>query len=218
MINKILQNIIGNWKLEIGNSRRRRAGFTLVELLVFMGILSLIGIVFLGMQYILTQSQLTAWNSFLSIDEANKIMSQMVRELRNARAGDNGVYPLELTQDQEIVFYSDYNFDGKVEKIRYRLNGTALEKGITAPTGNPISYPSASEKVSVLTTNVRNLTVPIFYYYNSDWPTDTANNPLPTSLRISDTRLVKIQLFFNTKENEPEKDYVLETDVRIRML
>ena len=198
--------------------KNNNKGFTIIEILVATAILIILGAGFLGIQYIFSQHQVVTWKSYLSIEDANGIMTTLVKELRNMRQSDTGSYSLETALDQEIIFYSDCDLDGEVERIRYTLTGTQLTKGIIKPTGVPLAYPLANENVKVLTDNVRNLTQPIFYYYNSDWPLDAVNNPLTGATRISDTQLIKVILRLNTKASEAEKDYVLETYIQPRML
>ncbi len=193
-------------------------GFTLIEVLVSSAILIILAAGFLGLQYITSQNQLSAWRNYLSIESANNAASSLSRELRDARASELGTYPLEVANDQEIIFYSDIDYDDIVERVRYTLSGTNLIKGVTEPSGDPVSYPPSSEKVRILTDIVRNASYPVFYYYNSDWPSDTANNPLPGSDRIAETRQVKIRLVTNSRSDQPNFDYTLESDVKIRML
>ncbi|KKQ98399.1 MAG: hypothetical protein UT24_C0004G0021 [Candidatus Woesebacteria bacterium GW2011_GWB1_39_12] len=209
---------IGNWKLEIGNSSQREGGFTLIEVLVSAAILVILAAGFLGLQFIISQNQVTAWRNYLAIEAANLSLSNLSRELRDARQSGTGGYPLEVPNDQEIVFYSDIDYDEEIERVRYTLSGTELTKGVIEPVGEPATYPADTEKTKIVTDIVRNASNPVFYYYNSDWPTDTTNNPLPSNLRISDTRQIKIILITNPKADSPEFDFRLESDVRLRML
>ena len=125
---------------------------------------------------------------------------------------------MEKADDQEIIFYSDVDYDGLSERIRYTLSGTQFIKGVIKPSGEPLSYPQVQETSRPLTEIVRNSSSPLFYYYNSDWPTDTTNNPLPLAQRISETRQIKIILMTNPKANDSDSDYILESDIRLRML
>jgi len=193
-------------------------GFTLIEILVASAIMVILAVAFLGIQYILSENQTSAWRNYLSIENANGAVSVLAKELRSATVSEIGSYPLEVANDQEIIFYSDYDYDGEVERIRYTLSGTILIKGVVEPTGDPLTYDSGGEKQKNVTEIVRNSTNPVFYYYNSGWPTDTANNPLALANRISDTRQVKIDLRTNPDPNDPSFDYILESDVKIRML
>lgn len=193
-------------------------GFTLIEVLVASAILVILAFGFLGLQYIIGQNQVSVWRNFLSIEDANSSLSNLSRELRDARQSATGGYLLEVANDNEIVFYSDIDYDGVVERVRYTLSGDQLVKGVTKPAGQPVSYPLDSEKNKVITDIVRNGSVAVFYYYNSDWPKDTINNPLSQATRISETAQVKVLLKTNPKIDKPDQDYILESIVRLRMI
>ena len=193
-------------------------GFTLIEILISSAILVMLAAGFLGMQYILSKNQVTAWNNYLSIESSNTAMSVLIKELRNATNSDNGSYPLESLLDQEIIFYSDTDYDGKVERVRYTINGTQLLKGVIEPVGDPAVYDTAQERETVVSDILRNNTDPIFYYYNSDWPSDTTNNPLALSERIANTKFIKIFIKTSPRADTTDFDYIIESDVKIRML
>jgi len=189
----------------------------LIEILVSSAILVILAVGFLGIQYIISQNQLTTWRNYLSIEAANIAISGMSREIRDARQNELGAYALETANDQEIIFYSDIDYDGVIERVRYTLNGSDLEKGVVEPSGDPLSY-SSPESVRVVTDIVRNGTDPLFYYYNAGWPEDTTNNPLAPADRISDTSQIKIIIKTNPRTDKPDLDYILESDVKLRML
>lgn len=193
-------------------------GFTLVEILIALVITGMMGAALLGLQFIISQNQIVAWQSYISVDEANVNVTNLVREIRTAKEGDNGAYPFASANNQEIIFYSDYDFDGVTERIRYFLNGTQFSKGVIEPTGQPATYPSGSEIVKLLSGNVRNGTDPVFYYYNGDWPADTVNNPLSTPANLSEIKLVRVLLKLNTNPNDTKNDYVLESYSQVRVL
>src|SRR4030042_210479 len=203
-------------KAQIRNYPYYRSGFTLIEVLVASAILVVLAFGFLSMQYIIGQNQVSVWRNFLSIDATNTAVSEIVKELRNSRESDAGTYPLEVTGDQEIVFYSDYDYDSSVERVRYTLSGNTLTRGIIKPQGSPAVYLPANERTKVVSDIIRNGSNPVFYYYNGEWPEDTVNNPLIPADRISNTRLIKIILKANPKANNSGNDYVLESNVNIR--
>jgi prepilin-type N-terminal cleavage/methylation domain-containing protein len=193
-------------------------GFTLIEILVSTGILVILGMGLLGLQYVISKNQVTAWTSFSSIESANNSVTQISKELRNATESDNGAYPLDTLLDSEIIFYSDVDYDNVVERVRYTLSGNNFIRGITDPSGDPTNYDTATEKTTTISDIVRNGSDPVFYYFNGDYPTDTVNNPLTQGSRIAETRYVKIYLRTNTKTGAPDEDYILEGEIKIRML
>jgi prepilin-type N-terminal cleavage/methylation domain-containing protein len=198
--------------------RNNKFGFTLIELLVSMAIISVLGLGLISLQYMLGQNQVLVWNNFVSIDDTNEAVTQMVREIRTSRYGDNGAFPIIGAYDQELIFYSNVDDDIQTERVRYFLTDTTLYKGVVDPVGYPVTYPSANEKLFALSQIVRNGTTPLFYYYNGDWPEDTVNNPLPAPVRLSESKTIKIYLRLNAREDDPEDDYILEPYVQIRMV
>jgi prepilin-type N-terminal cleavage/methylation domain-containing protein len=193
-------------------------GLTLIEVLIGIVILGMLGLGVLSLQYLLGQNQTLVYKNYINVDEASSAVAQFSKEIRIMRSSDSGVYALDTVGDFEIIFYSDVDFDEETEKIRYFLDGTSFSKGTIEPVGYPVAYPQEAEKVKVLTTNARNLSEPTFYYYNSDWPSDTENNPLASSERLNQTRTIKIYLRVNTTADEAEKDFVLESYIQPRML
>lgn len=193
-------------------------GFTLIEVLVSAAILVILATGFLGMQFIFTQNQVTAWRNYSNIEESNAVVSKFTKEIRVAKQSDEGSYPLVTLSDNEIVFYSDIDLDEDVERVRYTQSASELIKGVIEPSGSPISYLLDTETVTVVADNLVNGTEPIFYYYNEGWPDDTDNNPLPAEDRISDTKVVKIVLTINIKPDDPKSEYKLESSVNMRTL
>lgn len=159
-----------------------------------------------------TQEQNTA------IKEAQKGIKTMVKEIREARTGDNGAYALVKADDQEFIFYSDIDQDNDIERVRYFLNGTDFIKGVIEPSGNPITYIEQNEATSTLSQYVQNGGDPIFYYYNGDWPGDIINNPLPTPSRLVDTKLMRVYLKINITPDRSPTYFELESSTQIRNL
>jgi len=99
-------------------------GFTLVETLVAIIVFSLaLGVVtsFIILGY---RNQGYAWQQALAINEARRGIETMIREIREAKTGQDGSYPIEKAEDKEFIFYSDIDKDGDIERVRYFL-GTA---------------------------------------------------------------------------------------------
>jgi len=196
----------------------REQGFTLIEVLVASVLMVALGTSLLGLQFLFTQNELTAFNTYSNISEANSVTSSFVNEIRKANSSENGSFALEVLNDYEIVFYSDIDFDSQVERVRYSLNGTVLEKGVIEPTGNPATYLVASEQTKTISQSVRNGASPLFFYYNDDWPTDIVNNPLALSSRLSETQIIRIFVVINNSLSRTREDYALDSFVQPRIL
>lgn len=154
-----------------------------------------------------------------AINEARRGVDTMVREIREARYGDDGSYPIVEAGDFQFIFYSDIDRDSVTERVRYFLDGSDFKKGVIEPSGDPPKYFLADETIGVLSSNVRDTGLgPIFTYYNGDWPTDVVNNPLSTLTRLTETKLMHVYLKININPNRPPDDFELESDVQIRNL
>lgn len=198
---------------------RAQRGFTLIELSVTGFIMVVLGTAILGLQKLLSDSQLIGFVNYTNVDEANYSVSQMAREIRTMRQGQNGAYPLVLATDNEIRFYSDIDFDGESDLVRYTLNGQTLTKGVIKPTGFPATYPPANEITRTITENVQNEGISLFLYFNDGWPKDSVNNPLPTPANIAEVSLVRITLNININPDNAEgSTYSLSTNANIRTL
>lgn len=195
-----------------------KSGFTLLEVSIAMMLSTIVIGGIAGLQYIITKNQFTVLDSSFKVEVANTTVANIVRELRTMRSGDNGAYAIESGGDQSIVFYSDVDYDGAAEKVRYFLENTTLKKGVIQPTGYPVTYPSNTEKITFVADDVRNNTLDIFTYYNGDWPTDSLNNPLSTPVDTDEVRMMRVYIRVNDQENEPDDDFVLESYVNIRTL
>ncbi len=99
-------------------------GFTLTETLVSIFIFVLIITAVFGSIVYLYRDHSYTWQQSLAVDEVRRGIKIMTREIREAREGDDGSYPIEKADDKEFIFYSDIDEDGQVERVRYFLGGT----------------------------------------------------------------------------------------------
>jgi len=190
---------------------RKRKGFTLIEaglaVLIFLlgatTVFSLVEFGYFGKDYTFQQA--------LSIEEAQRGIETMAKEIREARAGEDGSFPIVRAEGFEFSFFSDIDNDGETEKIRYFLEGTNFKKGIIEPECCPVSYPSSSERVITLTQYVRNAP-PIFRYFDKD------GNELGPPANLKNTKRMRVYLVVNVNPARPPQNFVLETDVLLRNL
>lgn len=101
-----------------------RKGFTLAETLMAVAVFALASgaiMTFIALAY---RSQGYTWQQAIAINEARRGIETMVREIREAKTGEDGSYAIEKAEDKEFIFYSDIDRDGDIERVRYFL-GTA---------------------------------------------------------------------------------------------
>lgn len=117
--------------------------FTLVETIVVIAVFTLIMGALSGSVVMLYRTYGYTWQQSLAIDEARRGIEIMVKEIRGARSGDDGSYPIEKAGDKEFIFYSDIDGDGKTERVRYFLgtvnSGSQTQKCQTSVRGGTCS-------------------------------------------------------------------------------
>lgn len=143
-------------------------GFTLVEVLVLISVTGLLGITLntLIVNFYRANSFLIQQTS--AIDNARRGLRVSFQNLRQATYGEDGSYPVQTAATSSIIFYSDVDNDGSVEKIQLYLQGGAFYRSVTEATGAPLSY-TGTTTTTLIASYVRNATSsPIFRYYDTD--------------------------------------------------
>lgn len=191
-----------------------KKGFTILEMLVAVGLITFVFVVFANLQDIFTKGNLSTWKNYADVNAASSSIRFLVKEVRNAQYSQSGSYPFVTLSDNELIFFSDYDFDGVVEKIRYTLLGNTLTKGTTEPSGFPAVYNSLDEKTSVITEDIDNAGKPMFTYYDETYP--QIISALEPQDRLARTKIVKF--FVAIRADEEKNDYTLESSANIRIL
>ncbi len=189
------------------------AGFTMMEVLLVLGISSMV--IFVAAKFLIGgfTANLFGEEQELAIKNARKVAQKMVREVREVTNSERGDYMIDVVEDQTLSFYSDIDKDNSVEKIRYFLDGTVLKRGIINPTGNPVEYLSGNEIVEELAEFMNNQGEPIFTYYDTD--NNIIANPVTDKAYI---RLIHISLKINVTPTVAPNDFYVEMDSHIRNL
>lgn len=105
-------------------------GFTLIETIVTIFIFALAMGAVTGFIVMAYRTYSYTWEQSIAIDEARRGIETMVKEIREARPGDDGSFPIEKAGDKEFIFYSDIDKDSETEKVRYFL-GTVGSGSLT---------------------------------------------------------------------------------------
>ena len=102
-----------------------RKAFTLIEVLVTIFISSIIMVIIFSAVTSFYKTQSITWNQSVAIEEARRGVELMIREIREAKDGDDGSYSIEKADDKEFIFYSDIDKDGATERVRYFIGAGA---------------------------------------------------------------------------------------------
>lgn len=193
-----------------------RSGFTLVEILIAVSILSLI-LGFVGA----FQADVFSLNRFIqtglqSQSDAKKIIRPFANEVRSAAPSNLGAYHLAETATSSFAFYSDIDNDGLREKVRYYLDGSDFKKSVIKPAGQPLVYNQANEKIIRVVENV--VDDNIFEYFDSNYDGTASSTALVQPVNISEVRLIKIRLSIDKDLGAPPGPIEVMTQVSIRNL
>ncbi len=193
---------------------KNKKGFTLIETLVGMSIFVIIALLLS-----LFSRNVWVYNTFISgglteTDAGRQVLKTLTSEIRTASIADTGAYTIASAGASSFTFYSDIDNDGLKEKVRYFLLGTSFQKGVIKPTGSPLTYNPANEKISTLINNLVNSV--LFEYYDRNYDGTTA--ALSSPIDIPSVRLIKITIVLDDNPNRPPLPMTFSTQVSIRNL
>ncbi|MEI7891210.1 MAG: prepilin-type N-terminal cleavage/methylation domain-containing protein [bacterium] len=200
--------------------KKTAAGFTLVETLVA------IAIFVIGMQatVLFVAKTLKSKAYTMEMGKSSFVVSRSVGDLigylRRVRQSDAGGYPIVSASGNDLVVYSDYDKDGKTERLHIYLTGGKIYLGMRKPsTSFPKTYAAGDEATVEIAKQIVNTTSdPMFSYYNKDYPQDTINNPVASPVDVSQVRLIKIFLKINIDPNRAPDNIQQQSFVELRNL
>jgi len=190
---------------------KKNKGLTLIETMTAIVIFTITIGGLMSIIFYLYKTHGYVFQQAMAVTEARKGVSIMVKELREAKTGEDGSYVIEKAEPSEIVFYSDIDKDGEIERVRYYLQGTNLMKEIINPEGLPAQYSSVPEE-RFLSRYIGETSPPIFTYLGED------GEILGISIRKKDTKMVEIYLQVEVPNGRFSVKYVLESTVKFRNL
>ncbi len=196
------------------NSIFSALGFTLLELVITIAIFSLLIIAVGTFATDVFKSNREMSTSLIQVQDTKRTVSGLVNELRTVAISSVGSYPLAEAQATSLTFYSNIDSDSLVERLRYFLSGTTLKRGVLKPSGSPLAYNPANERVNDAVAYVRN--PDIFSYFDQNYR--GTGNPLTFPVNISSVRLVQIKLEVDRYLNLPPAAFILTTKANLRNL
>lgn len=202
---------------------RGARGFTLVELLVAMGLVGVVAAAILGLYAGVFRSVFDQGTRIQNQDSARTATNQMSRYLRAACSSAANLTSrsdaFAVTLPQELVFFTDLNGDEHADKVRYYLAGTTLKMQTVAPdlSTNPPMYPGYVTD-AVIIPGVRNGAQALFRYYRYDDATlSLIEIPSPTTAELREQVVaVDIRLVVNEIPKLARGSVELATRVQVR--
>lgn len=151
-----------------------------------------------------------------AVEDARINLERIGKSMREATVADTGNYPLITMQPQKIEFYSDVDADETTELIRYELVGTTLVRGVTEPTGMPLTYNQATtEQVTTVATSIRNGTDALFTYYTGDYP---ANQVALSPVDVTEVKYIQFRLVVDIDPAVDPAPVDVQSQVQLRNL
>ncbi|MEW6408127.1 MAG: type II secretion system protein [Patescibacteria group bacterium] len=198
-----------------GNKKSNR-GLTLVETLTAISIFSIA----LVAVFTFISQGLKAQNmniqQIVAQSNARYALKTINTELRGAQYSEEGDYPIAQAENNNLVFYSDIDSDGQIEKLRYFLEGDELKKEKTEPEGEPPKYYDISKKTTVLAKHIKMNSTPIFKYYEGSYAgTEPSMTP---PINLGKIRLIHITLIIDVNPNRTPPPLAIETEIVLRNL
>lgn len=207
-------------------SKLHDKGFTLVEMMIALAVLVIMTVAIVTLFIFLYREQATDIVRIQRISAASQAIKKMSSEIRKINRGEvDGSSPIEFGGGNGLMFYSDIDDDGLMEKVEYSLSGTNLEKIVTEPEliGSSYKYVNPNDPI-VIVSDVKNGAEPIFRYYGNDYtgsedPLPLIDPPLdPPSVSIAEIRLIEISLDINPDNNYLTQPFHIETKIHPRNL
>lgn len=134
------------------------------------------------------------WNQLQGQTDVRKVLQEVVNNVRRAEQSSTGAYSIENAGQNDLRFYANIDTDGYKEKVHFWLDGTNLKKGVTKPSGTPLTYNPANEQAGIIARDVANIAnnQPIFKYYNESYI--GSGDPLAQPVTATDVHVIRVYL------------------------
>jgi prepilin-type N-terminal cleavage/methylation domain-containing protein len=194
-----------------------KKGFTLIEILVAIFIVTLIGVAVVNFQIDVFSLNKISSDNLNAQTDARKALKVMGAELRSMSPSNNGSYAIAQAGTSTITFYVDTDADTLKEQVRYFQEGANLKKSTIKPTGTPLTYNIANEEITNLVSDLVNgSSSPIFYYYDKNY--DGTTDPLTIPVNIPNVRLIRVNILIDRDINKAPAPINVTTQVSLRNL
>lgn len=199
----------------MNNKNFFQSGMTLVEMLVFIAIYTILLLVIANSVTSLYQDNSYAMSQATEIDNARRGITEWNRDVKEMVTAEDGTYPVAVIEEHKLGYYSDTDQDEYVEYVEYVLATTTLTKYTYNPTGVPATYdlfsPDSEKILSLYVQNIVEATSTFMYY-------DNAGMQLSSTSPIIDVKYIKMQLIVNVDHIRSPGEFVLRSSAAPRNL
>ena len=185
-------------------------GLTLIETMVVLSITTVMMLALTSMIQYFYRTNAYLLEQTLAVNSARRSIEHAMQDLRESSYGADGSYPIASAEGSSIIFYADVDDHPGVEKVRYYVSGTTLYRGVTFPGGSPPSYTNQPEAIDLVVDNVRNDTIPIFYYF------DAAGAALADPINVALVALIEASVMTDVNPSRAPLVYTLPGSATLR--
>jgi len=187
-------------------------GLTIIEAVVMVAVfIMILSAIVVALRYVY-RGQRFAFEQADATRSARTGIERIVRHLRETSHADDGAYPIVDIATSSVTFYSDYDNDNKIERMRYFLDDTNVRLGVVESAGDPPTYATSTEAISLVSDNVRNnaLGTSMFTYY------DKAGVLMTDYTEIDEVAFVSVSIVVNLHPERAPDDFELRSSAALR--
>lgn len=196
--------------------RNNRSGISLFEIIISVGLTAIIVVVL--SKFSGTVSSIgTVINQRLQVQQdLEQALQMLVTEIRSAGPSASGGYTLESAATSSLIFYSDVERDGVMERVRYYFGTSTLQKGITEPTSStPPAYVTSTEAIKIAIPHVK-VGSSSFEYFGSSATSTMA--PLASPIDVAAVRFLRISVTADVSTSSAPRPITFSNIITIRNL
>ena len=134
-----------------------KSGLTMPEMLITIAVFTLVTVALTSSVNFFYRTNRYTVEQSSAVRNAEKGVSKMVRDIREAAFSDEGSFPLISLGSTSISFYSDTDKDDRVEQLRFFIEDEVLKRGVIKSSGDPLQYAGNPESISNVSLDVRNI-------------------------------------------------------------
>ena len=190
-------------------------GFSLVEMLVVIGILGIVGLALSNFQVDVWRQNAAQQSALEAEGELRNTLRQFMHDVRGASQSNTGSYAVELASNTALTIYSDVDGDVNRERVRYRLVNGTVTRGTTKPTGSPASYLDANESIQTMVRSVATATTRFDYFDGSYMGT---TSPLTVPVDHSRVRFIRFTIAVDKDPSLPPAAITMTGSAVVRSL